>query len=146
MDSRKSRRKGNLLLDEAYPLTQHNDIWVIPAGYSPEEDMLYLEVMPRSGTGWAESAYQFGRHEGMKYDPFMSGYGVDGQPRVSLCGQVWVRFVNRFLRNSRVSLHIWSQQPSHEDAEEQLARFYGLFREREGLEPIEVFRKYHLRD
>jgi hypothetical protein len=34
------------------------------------------------------------------------------------------------------------QQPSHEEAEEQLVELYRLFKERDCLEPVEVFRKY----
>jgi hypothetical protein len=142
LGKRKSSRRAYRLMKEVYPITQHNDIGVLPVGYSPEEDTLYLEVMPRSAPRWAETAYQFAKQEGMKYDRERSGYGIDGQPRVSYCGKAWVRFLTDFVGGSRVALHIWSQHPSHEEAEEQLVELYRLFKERDGLEPVEVFRKY----
>ena len=79
----------------------------------------------------------------MKYDRDTSIYRIDGQPRVSYSGQVWVRFIGGFIEGSRVALNITAYLPSHEDAEEQLGRLYGMWQERDGLEPMEAFRKFY---
>ena len=131
-----------MLMEEIYPLTQHNDLGILPVAYRPGEDTLYLEVMPRSGPKWAETAYGFAKQENMKYDRDYEVYGIDGQPRVSYSGLVYVRLKAPFLDGSKVVLNIWSQQPSHEEAEAQLSRLYALLHERDGLEPLEVFRKF----
>ena len=78
----------------------------------------------------------------MKYDRSWEPYGIDGQPRVSYSGNVWARYIGDFMDGSRVALHIWAQQPSHREAEEQLERLYGLFLARDALEPWQVFRKF----
>jgi hypothetical protein len=130
------------LMDEIYPITQHSDLGVLPLGYDAEGDILYMDVMPRSGPKWAETAYQFAKQGGMKYDRDSGVYGIDGQPRVSYSGQVWARYVGNFLDGSRVAFNVWSQQPSHREAEEQLGRLYGLFKSNDGLEPIDVLRKF----
>ncbi len=88
--------------------------------------------MPRVGPHWARVAYQFAGHEGSKYDRASHIYGIDGQPRVSYDGLVFVRYIGDFLDGSKVAFHIWNQQPSHEDAEEQLGNLYALFLEKEG--------------
>jgi hypothetical protein len=78
----------------------------------------------------------------MRYDKNSGIYGTDGQPRVSFSGLTWVRYITDFVDGSKVTLHIWSDQKTHEAAEAQLSRFYGLFQEKDGLGPLEVFRKY----
>ena len=67
---------------------------------------------------------------------------------MSYSGRVWERYIGDFEDCSRVAFHVWNQQPSHSDAEEQLSRLYGLWREGYGLEPMEVFRKffYNIKD
>lgn len=142
MEEEKVRERIDWLMEEIAPVMQHADIDVIPRCYNIDLDTLYLDVSPGSGPEWASTAYEFAKHEGMKYDREPGDYGIDGQPRVSYSGLVYARYVGPFLDGSRVGFNIWSQQPSHRDAEEQLMRFYGLFRERDGLEPLEVFRKY----
>ena len=130
------------LLNELTPLTHHSDLMVYPRFYQHSTDTLYLEIYPLSAPRWAETCYQFAKHPRMKYDRDSSVYGIDGQPRVSYAGNVWARFLTDFEGGSKVALHIWAQQPSHADAEEQLGRLYGLFLNRDNLEPIEVFRKF----
>jgi len=130
------------LLDELIPLTQHSDLTLYHYGYSPSRSTLYLEILPRSSSNWASTAYRFANQPNMKYDRDASVYGIDGQPRVSSDGNVWVRFKQPFLENSNVALQISSNQPSHHDAEMQLMKYYGLFQERQGLEPAEVFQKF----
>ncbi len=142
MDGERVQQRILWLMDEIRPITQHNDLDILPLGYSKDEDILYMDVIPRSDPKWAETAYRFAKQDGMKYDRDSGIYGIDGQPRVSYSGQVWARYIGQFLDGSRVAFHVWSQQPSHEDAEDQLGRFYGMFRERDGLEPIDVFRKF----
>ena len=131
-----------LLVNAAYPLSQHNDFHASPFSYDPQDDVLYLDIIPRPRSRWADVAYGFSQHEGMKYDRDTSIYGIDGQPRVSYSGLVWVRFIGDFIYGSRVALNIVAPQPSHSDAEEQLGRLYGIWQERDGLEPMEAFRKF----
>jgi len=138
----KIQKRVNQLLSELKPLFQHSDILVTPSHYNQALDTLCLEVIPRSPISWAKTAYKFASQEDMKYDRDSQVYGIDGQPRVSYSGQVWARYVSSFVDSSKVAFHIWSQQPSHAEAEEQLAKLYGIFKERDGLEPMEVFRTY----
>jgi hypothetical protein len=129
-------------MDELYPLTQNNDFHIFLVGYNLESDTLYLEIEPRVPHHWADVAYQFSQQEGMKYDRDTAIYPVDGQPRVSYSGLVWVRYKGDFEGGAKVALSIQSELPSHSDAEEQLARFYGLYKDRNGQEPIDVLRRY----
>lgn len=131
-----------MLLGELFPITQHSDLVVFPTSYNKKTDTLYTQVQPASPPKWAYTAHEFANHEGMKYDRDSEAFRVDGQPRVGGPGLVWVRYVGPFVDGSRVGLHIWSQQPSHEEAEQQLSELYGRFMELDGLEPIEVFRKF----
>ena len=141
MDRKDIRERITYLFNEIYPITQHNDFEILPTAYDAVRDIFYIEVMPVSAPEWARVAYEFSRG-GIKYDRGSDVFGIDGQPRVSYSGQVWVRYIGDFEDGSRVAFHICSQQPSHSDAEEQLSRLYGLWQERDGLEPIEVFRKF----
>jgi hypothetical protein len=138
----KHRKRAQYLMHELEPLTQHPDLWFYPYAYNPIIDSLSIEVMPQVRVNWAETAYRFSKMGNMKYDQPSNAYRIDGQPRVSYSGLVWVRYICDFVDNSKLVFHILSEQPSHEEAEEQLGRFYGLFRERDGLEPIEVFKKF----
>ncbi|UCG04922.1 MAG: hypothetical protein JSV83_13430, partial [Desulfobacterales bacterium] len=108
------------LLDEIAPLTYQSDFDVAPHAYLPDSDTLYLDVRPRSASRWAQVAHDFGHHEYMKFDRSYKIYGIDGQPRVSYSGLVWVRYIAPFEDNCRVGLNIWSLHPSHEQAEAQL--------------------------
>ncbi|MBI4775962.1 MAG: hypothetical protein HY788_17615 [Deltaproteobacteria bacterium] len=139
-ERRAAEEKLSGLLRDLYPLTQHSELYVYPAVYVPENDTLYVEVTPRSTINWARVAYQYAKEEEMLYDRDRGPYGIDGQPRVSYGGLVWVRYITDF-EGSKVALQIWAQQPSHRQAEEQLADFYRLFREHEGIEPIRVFQR-----
>lgn len=130
------------LLKELSPLTQHSGLYISPHTYESRDDILHLEISPRSSQEWARTAYRFAKHDGMTYDRDSTVYGIDGQPRVSLSGLVWARYIGHFEDGSRVAFHISSLQPSHREAEEQLSELYGLFRERDGLEPVEVFERY----
>jgi hypothetical protein len=87
MEREQAYQRANRLLDELASLAQHPDLSIFPRTYDPEGDTIYLDVMPRSGPKWAETAYQFSKN-GMKYDRDTSGYGIDGQPRVSYSGLV----------------------------------------------------------
>jgi hypothetical protein len=69
-------------------------------------------------------------------------YGINGQPRGSYSGLAWTRYITPFLDGSKTGTNVWSQQPSHSDAEYQLGKFYGMLEYVDGLEPLEVFRKY----
>ena len=140
MERKDTRQRITSLFDEIYPITQHNDFEILPTAYDAESDIFYIEMMPVSAPEWARVAHEFSKN-GMKYDRRNDVFGIDGQPRVSYSGRVWVRYIGDFEDGSRVAFHIWSQQPSHRDAEEQLSRFCGLWQERDGLEPMEVFRK-----
>jgi hypothetical protein len=130
------------LLDEIAPLTQNCNLGVYPHAYDPEVDTLYLDVTPRIQSKWFETAYQFAKHENMKYDRSYKIYGIDGQPRVSYSGLVWVRYLSPFEDGSNVGLNIWSQQPSHVDVEAQLGLYYSLWKERHDMEPIDVLQKF----
>lgn len=130
------------LMDEIRPLTQHNDFRVYPFAYKEKNDTLFLDVVPVSGPEWAKVAHRIARQGGMRYNRDTSVYHIDGQPRCSYGGQVWAGYVGDFLDGSRVALRVWSQQPSHRDAEDQLSSLYARFVELDGLEPIEVFQKY----
>ena len=141
MVRKNTRQRITTLFNEISPITQHNDFEILPTAYDAERDIFYIEVMPVSAPEWARVVYEFSKN-GMKYDRRSDFFGIDGQPRVSYSGQVWARYIGQFLDGSRVAFHVWSQQPTHEEAEEQLVRLYGLFKEREGLEPIDVFKKY----
>jgi hypothetical protein len=144
-ERQKTRDRALGLEKDLAPLFQHPDLYVYFSHmgfYDPDSDIAYVNVYPRCPVNWASTAYRFAKQPGMKYDRRMMPYGVDGQPRVSSDGRVWVRYMGDFEDGSRVGLHIWSWQSSHQEAEEQLARLYGLFMERDGLEPVEVFRKY----
>lgn len=127
---------------QVVPLSYHDDLYVIPHSYDYINDILNIDVMPKSAPKWAETAYQFAKHGNMKFDKRYQPYGVDGQPRVATNGVVWVRFITPFVERSQAALHIWSRQPNHAAAEIQLMKFYRLFQKRDGLEPIDVFRKY----
>jgi hypothetical protein len=109
-------------------------------GYDKGRDSFHLSVRPKSAPMWAETAYKFS--EEAKYDRSFNVHGIDGQPRVSYSGLVWARYISDFMDGSKVVLNVESQQPSHSKAEEQLMRLYGKFQERDGLEPMEVFRKF----
>jgi hypothetical protein len=98
--------------------------------------------MPRSPPKWAETAYKFGKEDKVSYDRSYKIYGIDGQPRVSYSGLVWVRYIAPFEDNSRVGFNIWSLHPSHEQAEAQLGSYYGLWKFRDGLDPFEVMTKF----
>lgn len=138
----KAFARYNWLIEELGPLKQHPDIEIYEPFYSYDRDILYVDVAPRSPPKWAKTAYKFASHEGMKYDRDSSVYGIDGQPRVSYSGLVWARCIEDFLDGSKVAFHIFSEQPLHREAEEQLAKLYSIFRERDNLEPMEVFRRY----
>lgn len=142
MNREETQARIDWLLDELAPLSYHSDINVGPHAYDPKTDTIYMNANVRLPGKWAKIAYEFGNHDGMKYDRGFRFYGIDGQPRVSSDGLVWVRYVGDFLDGSKVGMNVWSQQPSHFDAEVQLGKFYGLFSERNGLEPFEVFKKY----
>ena len=137
-----SKRRLKYLLVDLIPLSHHNDFKIAPDVYDEETDTIHFEVRPRSSPEWAKMAYKFAKQEGMKYDRNTRVYDIDGQPRVTFSGDVWVRYVGDFLDGSKVAFHIWSQQPSHRDAEEQLLELYGRFMEFDGLSPPEVFKKY----
>ena len=141
MDGERVQQRILWLMDEIRPIAQHNDLGILPLGYDAEGDILYVDAVPRSGPKWADTAYGFAKQDGMKYDRDSGVYGIDGQPRVSYSGQVWARYIGQFLDGSKVAFHVWSQQPTHEEAEEQLGGLYGLFKDRDGLEPSDVFRK-----
>ncbi|MFX0117717.1 MAG: hypothetical protein ACFFB3_24445 [Candidatus Hodarchaeota archaeon] len=142
MDRRKIDSRIYWLLDELLPLSYHSDLTVAPHAYDPRSDTLYVNANPKIAAKWAETAYQFGKDAGVKYDRYHSVYGIDGQPRVSGSGLVWVRFVSPFEDDSSIGLHVWSRQPSHCQAEEQLGKYYAMFLERDGLEPMQVFQKF----
>jgi hypothetical protein len=130
------------ILNELVPLSYHSDIFVYPRYFDHETDTLYMEILPCSGPRWAQTCYQFATQEGMKYDRSGAVYGIDGQPRVSYDGLVWVRYIGDYEDGSKVAFHIWSQQPSHRAAEKQLEHLYALFLELDGLKPLEVFRRF----
>ena len=101
MDGERVQQRILWLMDEIRPMTQHNDLGILPLGYSKDEDILYMDVIPRSGPKWAETAYRFAKQDGMKYDRDTSIYPFDGQPRVSYSGGVWVRFIGDFMDGSK---------------------------------------------
>jgi hypothetical protein len=130
---------------ELSPFGQHGDVIITPDWrniYNPKTDTFRMIVIPRCAVNWAETAYKFAKQPGMKYDREREPYGIDGQPRVSSSGGLWVRYIGNFEDGSRVTFHIWSRQPSHGEAEEQLSRLYAFFKERDGLEPMHVFKAY----
>lgn len=137
----KHAKKISKLLGNLAPLAQHSNIHVLPHSHNPISDTLNIEIIPRSSPKWAKTAFEFANHQNIKYDQDKSVYGIDGQPRVSYSGMVWVRYLTPFEENSKIALQIWSQQPSHSEAEEQLSEFYSLFQTRKGMEPIEVFKE-----
>jgi hypothetical protein len=134
--------RARQILNELVPLTYHSDIFVYPRYFDHETETLYMEILPCSSPRWAQTAYSFAKQPGMKYDRSTEVYYIDGQPRVSYDGLVWARYIGDFEDGSKVAFHIWSQQPSHREAEEQLSEFYGRFLEFDGLEPLEVLRKF----
>ena len=138
----KTKQRISKLLKYLDPLFQHSNIFITPTVYIPKTNTLHLDITPRSSPEWAKIAYQFAHHDGMRYDKGTDVHGIDGQPRVSYSGCAWVRFINDFEDGSKVVLNIWSQQPSHRDAENQLKEYYGRFLVHDNLEPMEVFRKY----
>ena len=129
------------LFDEVSPLAYHSDLIIEPHAYLPDIDTLHIDVIPRSPAKWAKTAYEFGS-QGMKYDRSFRIFGIDGQPRVDFSGMVWVRYVSDFLDGSKVAMNIWSEQPSHNYAERELMKYYGLWKARDGLEPMDVFRRF----
>ena len=140
MDQEEIHSRINWLIGEIFPLTMHDDLVVSPQAYDKGTDTFHLDVMPQSAPLWADTAYHFAK--GAKYDNDYNVHGIDGQPRVSYSGLVWVRYISDFLDGSRVAFHVWSKQPSHKHAEQQLSNLYGLFQGLDDLEPIEVFRKF----
>jgi hypothetical protein len=142
MDQQKIKKRIDRLLEDLRPLAQHNDISVYPTTYDIKNDAIHLEVIPKSSLEWAKTVYKFTIQPNLKYDRGSHIYGIDGQPRCSYSGMTFVRFISPFLDGSKVGLHIWSQQPSHEDAEDQLSELYRRFLSDDSLEPIEVFKKY----
>lgn len=134
-------KRVNWLLDEISPLTYHSDFDVAPHAYLPDSDTLHINVIPKSPSRWAYIAHEFGCHD-VKYDRSHRVFNVDGQPRVDYSGMVWVRYVGDFLDGSNVAMNIWSRQPSHYMAERELAKYYGIWKERHDMEPIDVFRKF----
>jgi hypothetical protein len=138
----RSNEKISKLLKYLDPLFQHSNIFIEPTAYNLRTNTLHLDINPRSSPEWAKIAYQFAHHEGMRYDKETEVYRIDGQPRVSYSGFAWVRFINDFEEGSKVVLNIWSQQPSHMDAENQLKEYYGRFLVHDNLNPVGVFKKY----
>lgn len=65
MDKEETHKRILWLMDEIRPLTQHNDIGVYPLAYSPKEDALCLDIVPRSSPEWAKIAYKFAHHPGV---------------------------------------------------------------------------------
>jgi hypothetical protein len=141
LDKEKIDQRIDWLLRELRPLQQHPDIFIYPNSYDADRDTMYFEVQPRTGTNWSETAYRFAQ-DCMKYDRGSHIFGIDGQPRVSYSGFVWARYIGDYEDGSKVAFHIFSEQPSHREAEEQLGRLYSLFMERNGLEPMDVFGRY----
>ena len=131
----------NQMLEELGPLADSEDYITYPHSYRPESDTLYLEVMPYAPSEWADIAYDFSERQGMKYDRDCSIFGIDGQPRVSYSGLVWVRFVSPLKNGATLGQHIWANLWTHDQAEDQLCKYYGKFK-KDGLEPMDVFKKF----
>ena len=142
MNQEKTQARISWLLDELKPVSEHEDYGASPSIYTPDTDIIYLDIMPYAPSEWADIAFEFAHKDGMKYDRDSSAYGIDGQPRVSFSGLVWVRFLGDFKDGANVGYNIWSDLWTPEQAENQLARYYRLFQERDGLNPVEVFREY----
>ena len=142
MNKQEIQARINWLLDELAPLSYHSDILISPHAYIPESDTIYLNVVPKSPAKWAETAYSFCQDNDFKYDRSHRLYGIDGQPRVSSDGFVWVRYIWDFLDGSKVGMNIWSQQPSHSAAECELGNYYRLWQCEHGMEPVDVLRKF----
>ena len=137
--------RAERLLEELYPLAYHSDIYIGPYLFDCRRDKVCMHVKPRMASAWAETAYKFGKQEGMKYDKSNETYSHDGQPRVMTTKDNFydvIRFIGDFEDNSKVSFEIFSEQPSHYEAERQLAKFYCLWKFVDGMEPIDVFRKF----
>ena len=132
----------NWLIDELASLYQHSDLGITYINYDMIDDIIYFNARCLSPPLWAWTSYEFGNHEGMKYDSSNELYGIDGQPRIRNDGIIYVRYKTGFLDGSRVALNIWSHHPSRWEGERQIAKFYALFKVIDGLEPIEVFRKF----
>jgi hypothetical protein len=137
--------RAERLLEELCPLAYHSDIYIGPYLFDYKRDTLCMHVKPRMASAWAETAYKFGKQEGVTYDRRNDAYSHDGQPRVIITRNNLydiVRFIGDFEDNSRVSFEIFSEQPSHYEAERQLAKFYCLWKVVDAMEPVDVFRKF----
>jgi hypothetical protein len=115
------------LLEELRPMADSEDYMAYPHSYKPENDTLYLEIMPYAPSEWADIAYDFANKDGIKYDREYSICGIDGQPRVSYSGLVWVRFVSPFKDGATLGQNIWADLWTHDQAEDQLTRYSGSF-------------------
>ena len=137
--------RAGKLADDLYPISGHSEFVIKPHDYDAEIDTIHMLVMPKSACNWAKTAFKFGRQEGMKYDRSNKVHHHDGQPRVMITEKnFWnvARFIGDFEDRSKVALEIFSQQPVHYDAERQLGKYYAFWKVVDGLEPIEVFRKF----
>jgi len=133
-------------LEGLTPLFQHSDFTYGFTGFDEEDGTISILMKVRSAPKWADAAYEYGHHENMKYDkPRKFFQGIDGQPRVFVTNDKFynaIRYKAPFLYKSNVSLNIWAEQPTHYDAERQLGKYYALWKVADGLEPIDVFRKF----
>jgi hypothetical protein len=141
MDQKIMKQRIADLARIAVPLAENEDYLVTLNSYIPDSDTLYIDVMPYAPSEWADIAYDFSKKPGMKYDRSHESFGMDGQPRVSYSGIVWVRFVSPFEDGTTLGQNIWADMWTHAQAEDQLSRYYGKFME-DGLEPMEVFKKF----
>ena len=146
MNHEEAQARINWLMDELAPISGHSDIYVSPHAYDPKSDTVYLNAAVRPPVKWADAAYKISKDNDFKYDRDFKVYGLDGQPRVSSDGLVWVRYVGDFLDGSTVGMNVWTRETSHHNAEVQLLRLYKLFRENDGLETMDVVRKFFTSD
>jgi hypothetical protein len=140
-----AKYRAGKLVDELFPISGHSEFFITPHDYDAENDTIHMLVMPVMACNWAKTAYKFGRQKGMKYDSSNKTHPHGGQPRVMITEKnFWnvARFIGDFEDRSKVSFEIFSQQPSHYDAEKQLGQYYALWKVAHGLEPIDVFRKF----
>jgi len=130
----------HLILETFRVLDQQNDLRITVMAVWESEKGIVLFIDPLRWAQYAFLTVSSLMALGFTYTPFNRFFEIDGQPRVSYTGNVWLT-VGGIINDLEVILHIISDLGSHALAENELLRFYSLIKERLGMEPIDLFRK-----
>jgi len=135
-----SSPKFQPILESLEIMSQQNDLKTAVMAAWEEETGLVIGIDPARWAQYACLTVGSLMDMGFTYAPFNHFFGIDGQPRVSYTGNVWLTMAG-FVDGVEVILHVITDLGSHALAEYELLRFYSLVKERLCLEPLDLFRK-----